>query len=577
MHTRTGLIGSGRGVLPHKRGATIGEHTPNAAPQDQQDRNAGLQRDFDLCLKISASALGEESLDTFLRHVLSLTTEHLGADRGSIFIFDQATKKLRGYAMTGVKDPLEVTISPDEGIVGHVFRTGEVDNIKNAYEDERFYRHVDEMTGYTTRSILCAPIRSHSTSDETEPSEGKILGALELLNPKRGEPFSEADARSIERILGFVALRFRGHSVIDDLLNLKTHYQETLAQVRGYSDKGTALDRIAGSSPQIHALKQMIWSTAAFDTNVHIHGESGSGKEMVAQCLHALSGRSSRPFVAINCASIPESLQEAELFGIEGGVATGVSKRVGRIEQASGGTLFLDEIGEMSLDLQAKLLRVIQERELQRVGGKDIRPIDVRIVCATHKDLRKRAEEGLFREDLFYRLHVVEIRVPPLRERLSDVPELCRIFLKALSDRYGPEHTKVLHSKTLAQLCHHSWPGNVRQLQNEVERLFVLSGKDTEITSEHLSPELQQEKSSRLRSVSDDRGADHTKASPNAEDHAFFYQKGESLSAVLERVEKTIVTQTLAETKGNKTRTAQILGISREGLRKMLVRWEKSA
>lgn len=245
-----------------------------------------------------------------------------------------------------------------------------------------------------------------------------------------------------------------------------------LEQANRYSGKQRR-QRLTGSSAPILKVRSLIEQVAEFDTNVLISGESGTGKELVAQTIHDLSARSSKPFVPINCGAIPAELLESELFGHEKGAFTGaVSTRKGRFELADGGTLFLDEIGDMSLPMQVKLLRVLQERSFERVGSNETRACDVRIVAATHRDLAQAVIDGKFREDLFYRLNVFPIDMPPLRKRLDDLTPL----LSELVLGYGEENGVKLRLKPCAirSLAAHAWPGNVRELGNLVERLAIL-------------------------------------------------------------------------------------------------------
>lgn len=581
------------------RGATVDREKGVGPSQTEGARIQNLEADFAFCLELTDAAFREQNLDEFMRTLLTRTISRLNADRGSIFIFDQTRHVLRGFMMTGIESPTEVSLSPAEGIIGRTFRNGQIENIRDAYEDPQFYKSIDQQTGYRTRAILCAPIRTSSTwatSTAHEKTPGshvkaqddkEIWGVIELLNPLHKAAFDCEDEASLQRILNFATVRFREHSSLEQLLHLRTHYQETVAQVRGYDDHGTALNRIMGQSPAIRHLKQMIWSTATYDTNVLVHGESGTGKELIAHCLHALSPRAQHPFVAINCASLPESLQEAELFGIEKGVATGVTRRAGRIEQAHKGTLFLDEAGEMSLNLQAKLLRVLQERVVQRIGAQTDHPVDVRIICATHRNLRQMVKEGSFREDLYYRLHVVEITAPPLRDRLQDIPALCDLFLQHLAARYRSAAPKTLRPAVIAALQKHHWPGNIRELQNEIERLFVLSGDVTSIGPELLSAEIARSGGERTAGhplaspgtpTSDQSRSDSASTQdPGSPDlPAWIFQEGDALADALDRVEQLLVKQALTRNEGNKSRAAQELGVSREGLRKMLSRWGKT-
>jgi len=235
------------------------------------------------------------------------------------------------------------------------------------------------------------------------------------------------------------------------------------------------LDGMIGSGPEMREVFETIQKVAETDLTVLVRGESGTGKELVAQALHHRGVRSSRPFVAVNCAAISRELVESELFGHEKGAFTGAdARRIGRFEAANGGTIFLDEIGDMPLETQAKVLRVLQERKLERVGGTRSVPVDVRIVAATHRDLEADVREGRFREDLYFRLRVVSIDVPPLRERSEDVPALAGRFLEQVAAR-AIHARRSLSAEAVARLVAHDWPGNVRELRNVIEQAAVLA------------------------------------------------------------------------------------------------------
>jgi DNA-binding NtrC family response regulator len=249
------------------------------------------------------------------------------------------------------------------------------------------------------------------------------------------------------------------------------------------------VQNIVGQSRPMQDVFRMIHKVAATDASVLVLGESGTGKELVARAIHAQSVRAERPLVPVNCGAIPAELLESELFGHEKGAFTGAIKtRLGRFELAEGGTIFLDEVGDMSPMLQVKLLRVLQEHQFERIGGSKTINVDIRVIAATHRDLKKRVEESTFREDLYYRLNVVPIQVPPLRERRSDIPLLVDYFLERLGRLKGLGH-KRLHPEVLERLMRHHWPGNVRELENLLERLVILSEGDL-ILLEDLPPKL---------------------------------------------------------------------------------------
>ena len=236
---------------------------------------------------------------------------------------------------------------------------------------------------------------------------------------------------------------------------------------------------ILGRNPQMQEIFQLIRTVAETDATVLIHGESGTGKELIARAIHYNSRRKDRPFVVVSCSALPETLLESELFGHEKGAFTGaIRQRIGRFEMADGGTVFLDEIGEMSMPVQMKLLRVLQEREFERVGGNEAVKVDVRVIAATHKDLHRAMGERLFREDLFYRLNVVPVKLPPLRERLDDVPLLAAHFLRKYSEKNQKQITTI-SPEALSALIRYAYPGNVRELENIIERAVIMEKAST--------------------------------------------------------------------------------------------------
>ncbi len=299
---------------------------------------------------------------------------------------------------------------------------------------------------------------------------------------------------------------------------------------------------IIGKSPQMQKVFQLIKQVANTNSNVIIYGKSGTGKELVAKAIHYNSPRKDKPFVAVNCSAIPESLLESELFGHEKGAFTGaVSSRKGLFEEANGGTIFLDEVGDMSLAMQAKLLRVIEDKEIRAVGSDKPRKIDVRIIAATHKDLEKAVKEGTFREDLFYRLNVIPIYLPELRERVEDIPLLVEYFLRKYGEEAGRPNIKISR-EALACMMKYSWPGNVRELENLIERLVVLSPGD-EITVSDLPEHIRV-----------------CKAETLVEELTL----GEKIT--LEELEKRYILKVLRETGWHKSNAAKILGIDRRTL-----------
>jgi two-component system, NtrC family, response regulator HydG len=356
--------------------------------------------------------------------------------------------------------------------------------------------------------------------------EAMRLGAMDFL----GKPFAPEVLRlKVERAL--------------EMRREKLSRQRAEAEVevlRADAAAGYVPNEMVGRSSLMLALFESIAKVAASDVVVHIAGESGTGKELVARAIHLRSRRAGGPFVKVNCGALTDTLLESELFGHEKGAFTGAIKRkLGRFELADKGTLFLDEVGDMTPNLQLKLLRVLQEKQFERVGGEETVEVDVRVVSATHRDLKAAVEAGQFREDLFYRLHVVPFRVPPLRERREDIPLLVEHFIAKLAPRANPRVRRI-EENALARLTTYGWPGNVRELENVIER-GVLVAKGSEITIADLPESMREE----TTATSDFVVPPHR---------------------TLAEIEKMAIVQTLQRTNWNKQEAAQILGLYRPTL-----------
>jgi two-component system nitrogen regulation response regulator GlnG len=330
---------------------------------------------------------------------------------------------------------------------------------------------------------------------------------------------------------------------------------------------------LIGRSPAMQDIYRVLARLMGTDLTVMITGESGTGKELVAKALHDYGKRRSGPFIAINMAAIPRELIESELFGHEKGAFTGATNRyAGRFEQAQGGTLFLDEIGDMPLEAQTRLLRVLQEGEYTTVGGRQRLRADVRIIAATHRDLRQLARQGLFREDLYYRLNVVPIRLPPLRERREDVPELVQHFLAQGSAVGLPP--KTLDAGALERLKRHRWPGNVRELENVIRRLSALYAQEV-IGVDVIEAELAE--ASPAATVEETAPADDSLSSAVERHLRTYYSAHKDIlpatglyDRVLREVERPLIELTLAATRGNQIKAAHVLGLNRNTLRKKI-------
>jgi len=466
-----------------------------------------------------------DALPQLLDVIAEEAAQLLGAERASIFLLDESRSELWSQVALGSDEVLR--FDARLGIAGAVALGKESVLVPDVAEDDRFYPGMDAQTGFRTRSIVAAPL--------TMPS-GECIGAFEALNKRTGT-FSQADLELLEA-LGRSAARS-----IRDTMSLEA-LQKQNTDLRRQVDRRGSTEALVGTSPRIRAIVQLIEEIRDTDVNVLITGETGTGKELIARAIHGSSARRERPFVAVNCAALPEELVESELFGIEKGVATGVDARAGKFEQAHGGTLFLDEIGDLSAAAQAKILRVLQERVVDRVGGSRPVPVNVRVLAATHQNLDKAVEAGEFRSDLFYRLKVVAIETPSLREVPEDVPLLATRLLASKCEELGRE-PKTLSGDAMRSLATHAWPGNVRELENEMTRLAASVRRD-EITADDLSSTIRRQAASGVH----------------------------DLKVAVEQLERQLIRDALAACGGNKAQAAKRLGLSRQGLLNKLQRYQ---
>ncbi|HSS47741.1 MAG TPA: sigma-54 dependent transcriptional regulator [Thermoanaerobaculia bacterium] len=337
--------------------------------------------------------------------------------------------------------------------------------------------------------------------------------------------------------------------VVDRALEMRRLSAEVEA-LREDLEARYGFSEIVGVSREIQEIFRLMAKVVRVDVTVLVTGESGTGKELVARAIHRRSARAPGPFVAVNCSAIPQTLVESEFFGHEKGAFTDAREsRPGRFEQADGGTLFLDEVGDLALDAQAKLLRALQERQIQRVGGRGSRPVDVRVVAATNKDLEKESREGRFREDLFWRLNVVHIRIPSLRERPADLPLLIDHFVDRFNRELGLA-VEAIAPDARQLLCQHGWPGNVRELENTICRAMILCEGDT-LTLADLPGRVRGEPAG-------EGGLPRSDLS--------HLSLADAVAEATERLEKIMILARLAEHQGSRTATAESLGISRKTL-----------
>ncbi len=395
---------------------------------------------------------------------LLILRSYLGLECGTVSLFDPVTGEVFIEAAPEMPDEERILgrLRPGEGIVGRVFRTGLAMAIPDLAEEPAFLNRTGTWRNVhdERRALYAVPL-----------SEGRAtLGVLTADRRWSAGPFSfEADLRVLYVVAAMLATRIRLHQLENPAERARSDPPRVLLERARFAGA-------IGESARWRAVLDVVARVAPSRATVLLRGESGTGKEVVARALHEHGPRAARPFVAVNCGALPEALLESELFGHERGAFTGaVQARVGRFEMADGGTLFLDEVGELPLAAQVKLLRAIQERQLERVGGRRTLTVDVRLVAATNRDLEEAVRRGTFRLDLFHRLQVVEIALPPLRERPEDVPLLVDRFLVELEAEHG--RALVLAQDAIDALKAFGWPGNVRQLRNVLERLVVSHGE----------------------------------------------------------------------------------------------------
>ncbi len=491
----------------------------------RQQRERRLRR-LEKILEITHAWRQTNSMTDLLNAMAQAATELFACDRASIFLWDRARKELVGRPALGVKGG-ELRFPDDTGIVGQVVHSGEPRRVGGGVGEEEIDRNVDQSTGYTTRTILCVPLVAPN---------GRVLGAFEVLNKKAGQ-FTDEDERGLTELGAHSAVALQNTQQFEELL---TKHQQLVEQAA----EGVQL---IGHSSVIEAVRSTIRRIADTDLAILILGENGTGKEVVARSIHYLSRRREQPFIAVNCAALTETLLESELFGHEKGAFTDAREsRAGKFELASGGTLFLDEIGDMSLSGQSKLLRVLEDKIVVRVGGSKPIHTEVRILAATNQDLGAMVRAKRFREDLFFRLNVVCLELPPLRDRGGDdVLLLAEHFLQSFCRNMG-RRTPKFSASARKRLVGHPWPGNIRELRNLMERLAYLTAGDV-VEAEDL--------------VLIDSGEP---------EGAGLLDRGGSLADATKDFQQQFIRKTIDAARGNMTSAARRLGLHRSNLyRKM--------
>ncbi len=478
-----------------------------------------------------------ESLVSFFVKILP---KILDAERCTIFIIEMGTDKI--YSKYGTELMGKVIEPPRKGsIAGQVIESGQPSINNKLNKRTGYHKQVDAGTGFVTRNTVCVPIESLT-------GQG-VTGAVQVLNKLGDEGFEEEDRILLSEVANYLAMSIENIIINQEILRVSKQINREVERF----DKGYFLDPkfVAKSSSMLQVL-ELVHVVCATPINVLLQGENGTGKELISRMIHDGSNHRDNPFIAVNCASIPENLMESEFFGYEKGAFTGAENRKkGLFEAANQGTLFLDEIADMPLVMQPKFLRAIQEREGTRLGSTNPIKYDFRLISATNKNLQEEVKAGRFRQDLFFRLFSVEIVIPPLRDRKEDILPLALTFLEQTSKRFNKK-VGILTSEVSSLLEKYSWPGNVRQLQREIERLVALTPEGEPVSAEYCSDGV--------------KGKDF-------EQHESEDVSGENLPGQVKALEKLEIVKALGETRGNKVHAADKLGISRQGLYKKMKRY----
>ena len=484
-------------------------------------------RELSLLFEISQILDQSPDLHDVLSPVLKAMANHISIVHGTIALFNRETSEIVTEAAYGLSTSQQErgTYKPGEGITGRVVATGKPAVVPRVSEEPQFLNRtgVRKTRRKKDVSFICVPIKL----------DKQTIGALSVDRAFSEKASLDDDVRILSIIASMIAqavrLRRSAQEERQRLLEENLRLQEEL------KDRFRPAN-IVGNAGVMQAVYDLIGQVSKSDATVLIHGESGVGKELVAHAIHYNSLRERKPFIKVNCAALPESVLESELFGHEKGAFTGaIARRQGRFELAHGGTIFFDEIGDLSHATQIKLLRVLQEREFERVGGSESIKVDVRVIAATNRSLEQLVAEGTFRQDLYYRLNVFPIHIPALRERKTDILLLADYFVEKYS-KANHKTTRRISTPAIDMMMRYHWPGNVRELENCIERAVLLSTDDV-IHGHHMPPTLQTAEAS---------GTVHSG----------------TLQSELDNVERELIIDALKSSRGNQVKAAHALGIT---------------
>ena len=471
----------------------------------------------------------------------------MGVERCTIFIMESRSNRICSMFGTGLE---EISIeAPLEGsIVGKVISTGESIVVNDFNSQSGYHTRIAEQTGFICHNTLCAPIKGRG--------ESRVYGAIQLLNKSDASGFSEGDRLMLEEVACLLSTSIETISLNQEILRIADYLGREVDRLAQASVRGQAF---IADSPAMREVLNMVEVVSKTPVNVMLLGENGTGKELLARMIHEKGERRNNPFVPVNCACIPDTLIESEFFGHEKGAFTGAEhSRKGRFEESSGGTLFLDEIADMQLSVQPKFLREIEEQEGRRLGGNTTISYDLRLISATNKEIMGAVRKGVCREDRYFRLFSVERIVPPLRKRPEDIIPLALHFLTQTCTRFDKQ-VAGFSNELLRLFERYPWPGNVRQLMREVERLVALTPSGRTIQTASCSSSLLDfhEKEKEKRKAEEEFDS-------------------LSIPDQVERLEKDLIGKALMRTSGNKSQAARLLSLTRQGLAQKLKRYKIS-
>jgi Nif-specific regulatory protein len=441
---------------------------------------------FRLLYDLGCAFAAKTDLGELIRFVIERCREALNAEAASVLLLNPEGTELY-FPYVSDDDPevasrlANLRLPADRGIAGAALQEKRPILVADAQHDPRFYPGIDRETRMVTRSIIAVPLMSRRGA----------IGVLQVLNRRDGGFFGAEDLAFLETISGSIAISIENARLYLQLRDSEASLRTQVSVLRRDLAKNTLFTEMVGSGPAMEEVFRLMESAATSMITVMIQGETGTGKELVARGIYQAGERSESPFIAVNCAAVPENLLESELFGHRRGAFTGaVRDNPGVFRAAAGGVVFLDEVSEMPGRMQAKLLRVLEAEEIFPIGESTPVKVDVRVLSATNRDLEDEVRKGNFREDLYYRLSAFPIHLPPLRERREDVPLLASRFITLAAGRHR-KRIVGLETAALELMTQFDWPGNVRQLRNEIERAVALSRDGDPLRSEHLSPLLK--------------------------------------------------------------------------------------